>query len=185
MLLQCTESQWACRAASSCVTVSRNCVMQMAHYVVATRLEWGATLLRCTRSRFEGNRLRCPDGPAAPRFHFHPVSPLRSRSRFAIRRISSRARGRMPRGMSIVVMSPASFRGKYISHAARRHGGGQKYAGEKRTPDGVSCWRAENLGARLRVIHSNCSGRASQYSSCIYVTRRREKGGKGGENVLW
>lgn len=43
MLLQHAERNGRAGTASSCVTVTRNCVMQMAHYVVATRLERRAT----------------------------------------------------------------------------------------------------------------------------------------------
>lgn len=175
---------WTCRAASSCVTVSRNCIMQMTHYVVATRLEWGVTLLRSTRSGSKEIGYDVLTDPSR-RDSFPFLFPFRH-----VRDHDSQYRGfhHAPgggRGMAEGVdhgngLSFISRKISFMQHVPR---GGIKNSRAKRTPMGVSCLRREPwwrvscksfawftrtvLAARILIMYT-----------CRRARERREEKGK-------
>lgn len=86
---------------------------------------------------------------AAISFPFRLPLTTRSRSRFAIRRNFITRRGRM-RGVVDRGNGPGLHFAENISfmqHVGRRR---SKIRGREENPDGVSCWRAENLGVSCK-----------------------------------
>lgn len=181
VLLQSRESQWTYRAASSCMTVSRNCVMQMAHYVVATRLEWGATLLRwylIPGSKEIGYEV-LTDLPRRESFPFrspHDTFAITARNteNFITRR--GRIRGVSINGNGLGFISRKI---SFMRHVAR---GGQKYAGEKRTPMEfrVRAWRTSAWVVRASRDSFELF-RPRESVLIMYICNMKRK---GGGNVL-
>lgn len=158
--------------------------MQMTHYVVATRLEWGVTLLRCTRSGSkEIGYDVLTDSSRCDSFPF--LFPLRHvRDHDSQYREFHHAPGEgwgMEEGVDHGNgLGFISRKISFMRHVPRE---GQKYAAEE-NPDGVSCLRVENLGGAWVVKASRDSPElfwSLEYSSCIYVgeTEKKREGGRG------